>query len=428
MAEKKNFTIENYNGTDYDTLYPETNSGQVLLDTTAQAATNLPSGKTLDDALSILGNVNQFDNRYKVGDTVITSRTNLGNKWLLCNGESIASNDYPELTQTLPTGLCNFKEHVQKNQALNYAYTFAVRDRGNITEALVTDLSKCVWYINLSGGGTWEQIVDNDAQKIIAANNVFFRRYNGGIFYCDENSDPRLDESYNLLSGVSTNLIDVVYLNGKYCIATGNKLYFYSSLSENPVTVSGSYNSEAIGIDGNNIILTNVTTCYFYNMNGVLVETVSAPNIVKGIVSRLGDGYVNISVHISSSTSGYTTMTVKYFDSLNGAASINQTINGPRGEYRKIYVTHDSVIDNLYAPFVTGNYIDSQKNIVPFFTSFSGSAVTYSATNDKLYALVCQTDPHQNRDVIFESPRQYSASVPQWTPATGLYAYIKAKS
>ena len=163
-------------------------------------------------------------------------------------------------------------------------------------------------------------------------------------------------------------------------------------------------------------------------MNGVLVETVSAPNIVKGIVSRLGDGYVNISVHISSSTSGYTTMTVKYFDSLNGAASINQTINGPRGEYRKIYVTHDSVIDNLYAPFVTGNYIDSQKNIVPFFTSFSGSAVTYSATNDKLYALVCQTDPHQNRDVIFESPRQYSASVPQWTPATGLYAYIKAKS
>ena len=211
MAEKKNFTIENYNGTDYDTLYPETNSGQVLLDTTAQAATNLPSGATLDNALAILGNVNQFDNRYKVGDTVITTRTNLGNKWLLCNGESIASNDYPELTQTLPTGLCNFKERVQRNEAVNYTYTFAVRNRGNITEALVTDLSKHVWYINLSGGGTWEQIVNNDAQKIIAANNVFFRRYNGGIFYCDENSDPRLDESYNLLSGVSTNLIDVVY-------------------------------------------------------------------------------------------------------------------------------------------------------------------------------------------------------------------------
>lgn len=51
MAEKKNFIIENYNGADYDTLYPETNSGQVLLDSDAQVTTGLASGSTLDDAL-----------------------------------------------------------------------------------------------------------------------------------------------------------------------------------------------------------------------------------------------------------------------------------------------------------------------------------------------------------------------------------------
>ena len=83
MAEKKNFTIENYNGTDYDTLYPETNSGQVLLDTTAQAATNLPSGKTLDDALQ---SISKNGGAFQVGDTLTTARTNLGDKWLLCNG------------------------------------------------------------------------------------------------------------------------------------------------------------------------------------------------------------------------------------------------------------------------------------------------------------------------------------------------------
>ena len=51
MAEKKNITIKEYNGTDYDTLYPETNSGQVLLDKTAQTSMGLPQNATITDAL-----------------------------------------------------------------------------------------------------------------------------------------------------------------------------------------------------------------------------------------------------------------------------------------------------------------------------------------------------------------------------------------
>ena len=98
MAEKKNFTIENYNGTDYDTLYPETNSGQVLLDTTAQATTNLPSGKTLNDALQ---HITKDGGGFQVGDTLTTARTNLGDKWLLCNGATISSSNYPELVPLL---------------------------------------------------------------------------------------------------------------------------------------------------------------------------------------------------------------------------------------------------------------------------------------------------------------------------------------
>ena len=98
MAEKKNFTIENYNGTDYDTLYPETNSGQVLLDTTAQAATNLPTGKTLDDALQ---HITKDGGGFQVGDTLTTARTNLGDKWLLCNGDILDSSKYPDLYNTL---------------------------------------------------------------------------------------------------------------------------------------------------------------------------------------------------------------------------------------------------------------------------------------------------------------------------------------
>ena len=100
MAEKKNFIIENYNGTDYDTLYPETNSGQVLLDSDARVTTGLASGSTLDDALQ---SVVKDGGAFQIGDTLTTVRTNLGDKWLLCNGQQITQTDYPVLVGLLGT-------------------------------------------------------------------------------------------------------------------------------------------------------------------------------------------------------------------------------------------------------------------------------------------------------------------------------------
>ena len=107
MATKYNFTIENYNGTDYDTLYPETNSGQVLLDKAAQTATGLASGKTVSDALAL---ITEDGAAFRVGDTLTTVRTNLGDKWLLCNGAVISSTDYPKLAQMLPSEFFNWKK------------------------------------------------------------------------------------------------------------------------------------------------------------------------------------------------------------------------------------------------------------------------------------------------------------------------------
>lgn len=100
MANKYNFTIENYNGTDYDTLYPETNSGQVLLDKAAQTATGLASGKTVSDALA---QITEDGGAFQVGDTLTTVRTNLGDKWLLCNGASVDASLYPDLNQMIMT-------------------------------------------------------------------------------------------------------------------------------------------------------------------------------------------------------------------------------------------------------------------------------------------------------------------------------------
>lgn len=98
MAEKKNFTIENYNGTDYDTLYPETNSGQVLLDAQAQRILNLPSGDTLNNAFN---HIAYGGGSYVIGDVLVTARNNLGDNWLLCNGAIVDGSKYPILKNLL---------------------------------------------------------------------------------------------------------------------------------------------------------------------------------------------------------------------------------------------------------------------------------------------------------------------------------------
>ena len=98
MAEKKNFTIENYNGTDYDTLYPETNSGQVLLDAQAQRILNLSSGDTLNNAFN---HIAYGGGSYVIGDVLVTARNNLGDNWLLCNGAIVDGSQYPVLKNLL---------------------------------------------------------------------------------------------------------------------------------------------------------------------------------------------------------------------------------------------------------------------------------------------------------------------------------------
>lgn len=106
MAQNKNFTIKNYTGTDYNILHPKTTSGQSLLDKSAQTTTGLASGSTLDDALQ---SVVKDGGIYQIGDTLTTSRTDLGDKWLLCNGNAVSSTTYPELSALLIASLGSSK-------------------------------------------------------------------------------------------------------------------------------------------------------------------------------------------------------------------------------------------------------------------------------------------------------------------------------
>lgn len=107
MATNKNITMKQFNGTDYDTLYPKTIASQVdgvynkneTLTNSTKASFGLPNTAVPDDVFKQIQQSSSRDvaDLSKIGDCLTTARKDLGNKWLLCNGDEIDASKYPEL-------------------------------------------------------------------------------------------------------------------------------------------------------------------------------------------------------------------------------------------------------------------------------------------------------------------------------------------
>lgn len=86
-----------------DPIEPGTplNKATLLTDETANLiwpdATSLPDNPTVNKALEVFGKTPG----HQIGDIATTIRTDLGADWLLCNGEEVSENEYPELCALL---------------------------------------------------------------------------------------------------------------------------------------------------------------------------------------------------------------------------------------------------------------------------------------------------------------------------------------
>lgn len=49
-----------------------------------------------------IGTSGSSSDNAEIGDIKITARTDLGDKWLLCNGAEVSAQDYSELAELLP--------------------------------------------------------------------------------------------------------------------------------------------------------------------------------------------------------------------------------------------------------------------------------------------------------------------------------------
>lgn len=432
MAEKKNFTIENYNGTDYDTLYPETNSGQVLLDSDAQVTTGLASGSTLDDALQ---SVVKDGGAFQIGDTLTTARTNLGDKWLLCNGKQITQTDYPVLVGLLgakPFGwvskgtstTANIDNIVNKTtatgdlflaksdtKAQNSYHCYYSTDLLSWQSLKTSNKQFSIWCLN----GTW--IIYSDYAAIVDEPKK-------ASYYSGENMDF---DNFTAINGITERIDGVAYWNGKYYLSSsyhdlssGNDTYYfyiYSNLSNVPQQVKTNYTGNL------EVLPEGVACCHTLgssDKNSTIIEVINNNDSINR--------YTITFPAIKTSTSSK--MFIKYFNgyyymvydmnnnnlyrssSLTGSYS-SVKYNGTKVTAQYLTITDDYLITD------TGYYIDKENNVYKQANPITAT-VPILVGKDKYYTMVNTT--------AYQSNIAASAILPTVSIEYGLYTYIKAKS
>ena len=431
MAEKKNFTIENYNGTDYDTLYPETNSGQVLLDSDAQVTTGLASGSTLDDALQ---SVVKDGGAFQVGDTLTTARTNLGNKWLLCNGTQITQTDYPALVGLLGAKPFNW---ISKGTSTTANIDYIVNKTtatGDLflakSDTPVNNKYSCYYSTDLL---SWQSLNTSDGKILIwCVNGTWVIAYSTAIgypnkayYYSGENMNF---SNFVKINGISL-LSGVAYWNGKYYLngsdtsleRSNSSMFIYTDLSQIPTILH--LNIDYTGQLG--VLPDGVAFCYggtpAYSQYGIVV--VDAQNSVSIYSGTLTDydasttsiqyfnGYYYMTTYKNTSPS--VTHTLFRSTTLNGSYSKVKYNNTDDVTATNITITDDYLITD------TGYYIDKENNVYKQANPIKAT-VPILVSNDKYYTMVNTT--------AYQSNIAASANLPTVSTASGLYTYIKAKS
>ena len=456
MAEKKNFTIENYNGTDYDTLYPETISGQVLLDIDAQSSTSLSTGATLDDTLR---HIFKNDGIFHIGDTLTTARTNLGNRWLLCNGATVNSADYPVLSQFFSSVTLNYSKVAEyvpstavystQTKSFDVMYDESTGKYGILMHAaykinagtqrhilVYQNIGDSSW-VDCAGSGVNDALYVGAFVKYLNRNFVVCRTLSNTTisstvgYYCT--GAPTSSASFSPIAlptvGDQGYWGDAAYYNGKYYFTsvgvgrTPSYLLVYDDLASAPQSIllrdKGEVGKFSM-VNGKLCVCTDggsgSITFQLINEDGTLgIITITASGSFDSpknyMLYSLGQNYVLTHTSYPDSADPY--YRVYFSDSLNNPFTLNTTYRKEQDILQK---------DNMLI-LSNGYYIDMELNIK---TQYNFSII---GDNPALPLRNC----NDNTFVVGGTYNVYQASpdaqfqLPTYSPATGLYTYIKAK-
>lgn len=435
MSEKL-ITMKEYNGSSYDDLYPKNISGQVYLDATAQGVLNLPSGKTVNDAFSAMSNGGAFN----VGDILVTSRTDLDDRWLLCNGETVSPYDYPNLINALPafkTGtwfedgiFTTSSEYKDSHSIVKLDEKWGILSANQQTSPSYATNGRVFVLSNLKNGTIADTGLGARASGAVAA---VAAHVNDGKSMCG------MGYAFtDLLTNPTSNQMSAS--NG-YFIYNSNDGYYYN-YSRND---SSPFNT----IVKRNNLTSSATTSIIEESGSI--TSIGLRQFINGHMIGVGDGGSGANIHfipilVNESGAG----TRLNYNTPTGTMSNTPpipTIQYLNGYY---YGFGDTTIYRTQS--LTGNNWQSWKTMpdgINSGLSYMGDNCIlltsgYTITADEQLIEWSDKPSFTNPIYIDEVNNQYISQIgtsnmyiytpisnfikiPTWTPADGLYAYIKAK-
>ena len=387
-------------------------------------------------------NVDQVDGYikpWKVGDVRITSRTDLSDNWLLCNGSVVSQSDYPllnnagkTLTKSSPKTYWLANENLPRYIAPFEKYNIAIgynmdnsfyKSEDGIHWTLITNTLN-LWYPNdyfddgqylyLIGGNTSS---DGAYRKYLkfTTNGSFVAQ---GVMTKDYSS-TYVEHGYKYW-----------YQDGKYCYITP-KDYYEASSWENMVshtwTKTTSTKTDYSYISGS----------FFYNNDFYYLATIGYNTTTSNIIKISRGNYQVVKVLDNSAIGSYSELRTNTacFDYEN---SVLYSLSNPSNGVSKVqaYSLKDGSLKNFSwsdgyrMRLIAGNGY--------FVVACSqGGSSTYSKSYAAKYSDTTVTQTPKSTDYnlkyykgLYLGNKWYSLlgiALPTYTPADNLSAYIKAK-
>jgi|GEM_PF-6658723 len=345
----------NNDGTGTQEIGTALNKANLLSDTTATKLGLTPANNpTVNDAFSAL-------DIQKIGDIKTTIRTDLGNKWLLCNGADINKNTYPDLNNVLPD--------VEFTYGKARTISFTNGDR-------ILDIYKDNnQYIILSfyySGATiyyriWTATTINSIGDLTLVNTITLSLY-----------DSSRDLAFGRIGKIGSNYVIILSstVEGQY----DNSGYYYSRLVLNfyySTSLSVTFTKTKSLETASTYTLTTMSSEFVVN-NGKISIIIFTPN-AKGVATNYAC--------IFNSTDGITWVNFDLINNLSTYITAASTVHGYgyyNGYYYFSYTTSSYYgIMRSYDLITWTNLINSTTTSILGLTYLNG--VFYYGNNSKLY-------------------------------------------
>lgn len=232
MATERNITMKQFNGIDYDTLYPKTIASQVdgvynkeeTISDTTKALYGLSSAAVPDDAFKKMPNkVNETsDTINPVGTIQTTVRTDLDDNWLLCDGSSFSPTEYPDLANVLSSETLTTKNLLNNTPVQNIIYAnnmwVAATGTAGTMQICYTSNPATSWTNKTIGNGYFHRFRYVNGYYIMAVYTAAEYPYTVSIYYTQDVTGTW--NKKDIYSGASQTggACDIVYFKNEYCL------------------------------------------------------------------------------------------------------------------------------------------------------------------------------------------------------------------